>query len=163
MKIKEFYNNKIRPKIKKGFDEIRHPGNHPRTTALSIAIGIFIGIAIPMGFQVWAMAILLLAIRYNLIIASFVSLISNPLTILPIYFAVISFGEFVLQISFPWELFYSFLDEPGFEKIVEFGTEGMFIFFTGSLLIATILSIPAYFLSFKTLTNYHNKNKTAVE
>ena len=163
MKIVNIYNTQIKPQIKKGIDEIRHPGNHPKTTALSIAVGIFIGIAVPMGFQVWAMVLLLLVIRYNLVIASIVSLISNPLTVLPIYYVVISFGEFVLGIDFPWELFYSFLDDPGLEKILEFGGKGIVVFFTGSLLIGTITSIPAYFISLKAVTALHDKNRAVLE
>jgi len=163
MKPGNFYKSKIKPSLKKGFDEIRHPGNHPKSTALSIAIGIYIGIAVPMGFQVWAMAVLLIVIRYNLVIASVVSLISNPLTVLPIYYVVISFGEFVLGIDFPWELFYSFLDDPGIEKILEFGTQGIMVFFTGSFLIATTISVPAYVISLRAITAFHNKNTTILE
>ncbi len=163
MSLKSFYQNKIKPKIKSGIDEIRHPGNHPQITALSVAVGIFIGIAIPMGFQVWAMALLLLLIRFNLVIASFVSLISNPLTIFPIYYAVISFGEFILGIDFPWQLFYNFLDDPGIEKILEFGSQGTVVFFTGSILMALLFSIPAYLVSLRTLSALHKKEKTVLE
>lgn len=163
MKKENFYQTKIKPQIKKGIDEIRHPGNHPKTTALSISIGIFVGIAVPMGFQVWAMALLLLVVRYNLMIASLVSLISNPLTVLPIYFVVISIGEYVIGVNFPWDIFYDFIDDPGIEKILEFGEQGIAVFFTGSILIALVISIPTYFVSLKTITALHKKNVNTLE
>ncbi len=163
MEKENFYQRNIKPQLKKGMDEIRHPGNHPKTTALSIAIGLFIGIAIPMGFQVWAMAALLLIFHYNLVIASFVSLISNPFTILPIYYVILSLGEFILGVNFPWELFYNFLEEPGMDKILAFGTRGISVFFTGSIVIAVLVAVPSYFIAIKAITRMHDRKNLISE
>ena len=79
--VKNFYYHKIKLRLKEALDDIRHPANHPRTTALSMALGMFISIFIPLGLQVWTLALILIFIRFNIVLATLVTLISNPLTI----------------------------------------------------------------------------------
>jgi hypothetical protein len=147
--LKSFYYRRIKPQLTEAFNDILHPGNHPRATAISMAIGMFIAIFIPMGFQIWAMLILLTFYKYNIVLAKLISYVSNPFTILPIYYAAINIGEMIFQKSFPWSLFNNFIDDPVFDKLMLFGFQGSAIFFSGLLFLAVVLSATAYFSTLK--------------
>jgi len=156
--IKQFYISKIKPHLQKAVDEIKHPSNNPKMTAISMSIGVFIGIFIPIGLQTAAFIFLLAIVRYNFIIACTVSLISNPFTILPIYYFAIIIGEFLMSESFPWKYFNKFIDNPQWGYMLEFGYKGTLILFAGLTLMALIFTPLTYFLSFK-LTSFLKKRK----
>ncbi|MBS0368956.1 MAG: DUF2062 domain-containing protein [Proteobacteria bacterium] len=75
---------------------------HPRlwhlnrhSAAGAIAVGLFCGL-IPGPFQMLGAAICCLLFRVNLPLALFTTLYTNPFTIVPIYIAAFSIGEWVL-------------------------------------------------------------------
>jgi len=156
--VKNFINNKLKPQIKLALDDIRHPGNHPGTTALSMALGMFIGIFIPMGLQVWTLALLLLMIRFNILIATLVTLISNPFTILPIYYSGILIGETITGQNFPWQYFDMFIKDPQIDYIINFGQRGAFIFLSGLFVMGVILALITYLLAYRFAAYLQHKN-----
>jgi len=161
--LKSFYYSKIKPQLIEAFNDILHPGNHPRATAISMAIGMFVAIFVPMGFQIWAMLILLTFYKYNIVLATLISYVSNPLTILPIYYAAINIGEMIFQKDFPWSLFNSFIDDPVLDKLMAFGFQGSAIFFSGLLFLAIVLSFTAYFLTLRLAFYLRAKHSIPVE
>ena len=66
----------------------------PEPTARGLAIGLFMGIFIPLGQIVFA-AVAAIALRVNLPIALAGTLISNPFTTLGIYYLSYRIGEFI--------------------------------------------------------------------
>jgi uncharacterized protein len=147
--VKNFYNNKIKSRLKEALDDIRHPANHPRATALSMALGMFIGIFIPMGLQVWTLTLILIFIRFNIVLATLVTLISNPLTILPIYYSGIVTGETITGNVFPWSYFDKFIQDPQLDYIINFGNKGALIFFGGLFVLGLTLALLTYIVAFR--------------
>lgn len=160
--MKHLYKKYIKTHLLRAKDDILNPGNNPKLIAFSMAMGIFTGIFIPIGLQIWFMAALLFLFRFNIAIATFTSLISNPFTVLPIYYAGIKTGEYIINRPFPWELFDAFIEAPGFDKIVLFGTEGMAIFLGGLFVLAISFSTLTYLLSFKITEMLRGRHKTAL-
>ncbi|MBB5987681.1 DUF2062 domain-containing protein [Sphingobium lignivorans] len=66
-----------------------------RSIARGVALGLLAGFLIPLG-QTPAAAMLALTARANLIIAAFATLVTNPLTFPPIYFAAFKLGHRLL-------------------------------------------------------------------
>jgi uncharacterized protein len=161
--LKNFYLNKIKPQLQRALDDIRHPGNHPHTTALSMALGIFIGIFIPMGLQVWTLTLLLLVMRFNILIATLVTFISNPFTILPIYYSGIFVGETIMNMPFPWQYFDKFIEEPKLDYLINFGSEGAIVFLSGLFVLGIIAAVITYLLSFRFAVFLQHKARTVLE
>ena len=156
--FKTYYRSKILPLFRDTLDEIRHPGNNPQIVAKSLALGVLIGFVIPPGLQLLTMTLLLLVFKYNFIIASFTSLISNPFTILPMYYAGVLVGEFSLDEKFPWKFFDNLVASPSWGHLIEFDFKSIIIVLTGLGIMGIIASTITYFLSFR-LINYIKNRK----
>lgn len=143
----KWYQKLRRSKLKPMLDKIIHPDTSPYTTAISMATGTFIGIFIPVGLQL-AVTVLVSPIKHiNFLITSITTLISNPLTVLPIYAFGIKVGTILLNRSFPWMLFNNFVNHPAFNTLLSFGVEGLSILMTGLLAMAIPASIVVFFVS----------------
>ncbi len=68
---------------------------HRRSVAGGVSIGLFCGL-IPGPLQMISAALLAVAFRVNLPVAVFVTLYTNPLTILPLYALAYEYGAFVI-------------------------------------------------------------------
>lgn len=66
-----------------------------RSIARGVALGLFAGLLVPLG-QTPVAAALAFSVRANVIIAAFATLVTNPLTFPPIYFAAYKVGSGVL-------------------------------------------------------------------
>jgi uncharacterized protein (DUF2062 family) len=62
-----------------------------RAVARGIALGLFVGFLLPIG-QIVLAALLALSLRANVVIAATATLVTNPLTFPPIYFAAYKLG-----------------------------------------------------------------------
>ena len=158
--FKNYYHSKLLPLFRNTVDEIRHPGNNPQIVAQSMALGVLIAFIIPIGLQLLAMTMILLVFRYNFIIASSISLISNPFTVLPIYYAGIVVGEFSLSEKFPWKFFDDLVEKPSWGRLLEFDFKSIIIVLTGLGIMGIIASAITYFLSFRLINYIKNKNIT---
>lgn len=67
-----------------------------RNVARGVALGLFVGFILPIG-QVVVAALLAASARGNLLVAAVATLITNPLTFPPIYYAAFRTGSFLLQ------------------------------------------------------------------
>ena len=84
---------------------VAHRFRHPslwhlnrRSVPRAVAIGLFIGLLIPLG-QFVAAALLALPLRANVPLSAAATLVTNPLTFPPIYFAAYKLGALI---SRPW-------------------------------------------------------------
>lgn len=68
----------------------------PRHDALSVSLGLIIGLIIPVGGQLAALALLRMAMRFSYVIAAAFTLVSNPLNMIPLYYGYYCLGSFVL-------------------------------------------------------------------
>lgn len=80
-----------------------------RGVATGIAIGLFIGLAIPVA-QILLAAIAAVALRANVAVAAAGTLVTNPLTVPPIYYAAYQLGAWATGTSAPAAFT---LDDPG--------------------------------------------------
>lgn len=69
-----------------------------RSVANAVAIGLFFGLLIPVG-QIFFAAAAAIALRANIAIAAGTTLITNPLTFPPIYYAAYRVGDFMLGVD----------------------------------------------------------------
>lgn len=67
-----------------------------RSIARGVALGLFAAFLIPLG-QTPAAALMALTVRANVLIATITTLITNPITFPPIYFAAYQTGQSVLN------------------------------------------------------------------
>lgn len=130
----------------------------PSKIAFSIALGVFIGLLIPMGLQTFFIIPLAMATGCNLIVAYAATLISNPVTIIPIYYLSVKIGIYFTKINFTWNEFNTVINNPTYNNIIKLGGNGMIVFFTGAFLQAIIFSALFYFISLKTIV-YLRKRK----
>lgn len=69
-----------------------------RSIARGVALGLFAGFVLPIG-QIVLAALLAMTVRANVIIAAGATLITNPFTFPPIYFAAYTLGSHVTGIG----------------------------------------------------------------
>lgn len=67
-----------------------------RNVARGVALGLFVGFILPIG-QIVVAALLAASARGNLMVAAMATLITNPLTFPPIYYAAFRTGSFLLN------------------------------------------------------------------
>jgi uncharacterized protein (DUF2062 family) len=66
-----------------------------RSVSRGVALGLVAGFLIPFG-QIMVAAFLALSVRANIVVAATATLVTNPLTFPPIYYAAYRFGRFIL-------------------------------------------------------------------
>jgi uncharacterized protein len=71
----------------------RHP---PWYDARGVSLGLAVGFGVPLGAQFIVLGLLRSLYRFNLIIALAFSFVSNPLTMIPVYYGYYRLGAFVL-------------------------------------------------------------------
>ena len=85
---------------------VAHRLTHPeiwhfnrRNVARGVALGLFVGLVVPLG-QIIVAALLAASARGNLLVAAVSTLVTNPFTFPPIYYAAWRTGSFLLA---PWQ------------------------------------------------------------
>lgn len=68
-----------------------------RTIARGLALGLFAGFILPVG-QIVLAVLLAASIRANILVASVATLVTNPFTFAPIYYAAYRTGSFLLTL-----------------------------------------------------------------
>ena len=74
-----------------------HSNNPPWFDARGVAMGLLVGFGVPMGGQIAALVVLRAAARFNSVIAFAFSWVSNPVTILPMYYLYYYWGSLILK------------------------------------------------------------------
>ena len=111
-----------------------------RGVALGVAVGLFIGLLIPVAQFLFA-AVLAVCLRANIAVAALGTLVSNPLTVPPIYYAAYHLGAWAtgttaaqgLSLADPWSL------------LEHVGSIGLPLF-TGLAMTATAAAVVSYVL-----------------
>jgi uncharacterized protein len=131
----------------------------PRHDALSVSLGLIIGLIIPVGGQLAALALLRMIMRFNYVIAAAFTLVSNPLNMIPLYYGYYCLGSLVLgkQVSMNFEVFeklmHPVMDKTYFwEALAAFtdlGCEILVRWTVAAVLLATIFGILGYVVTFR--------------
>jgi len=124
-----------------------------RSIALGLAIGVFMGLIIPLA-QIPLAALGAIILRANLPVAVASTLVTNPFTFAPVYFLAYQLGDFILNLGQPAmtdEMIAAQLAQVSqiseqvgvgwFERISSVGAP----LFTGLFVLASVMAILLYF------------------
>ncbi len=158
--LKDFFNKE---KLKNYVRRVLTLKSKPSKIALSIALGVFIGLLIPIGLQTFVVVPIGLLLGCNVILATAATLVSNPVTMFPIYYAAFKVGEIVTQIEISWNAIYNIINKPNIDNILALGTEGVIVFFSGGFVMGAITAALAYFLSLKAILAYRKRKNIPID
>lgn len=140
----------------------------PHRVALGLALGIFIGMLPIMGIQMAVVAVLALPLRANIKAAVAGVWISNPITVIPLYYANYRFGLLFLSSREADQAAFSRALETASRwewsdicgslwRLFDFGTEILAPLWLGSAILAVPLGALTYFLTFRAVVKTREK------
>lgn len=114
--------------------------------AFSVAVGAFIGLTVPIGAQVVAAIPVSLLLRTNFTLTFCATLITNPITAIPIYYIHIKIGEYILGYRNVWQNYSALINNPSVSNFVSLSGESIAAYAAGALISASLFSILTYFV-----------------
>lgn len=114
-----------------------------RSVARGTAVGLFCSFILPVG-QIFLAALISIVTRSNLIVAGAATLVTNPLTMTPIYFLAYRTGHFVLGPTA--DLREALEDEPVAGSYLQSLSDATLYRASGLLIFATVSAILGYLL-----------------
>jgi uncharacterized protein (DUF2062 family) len=135
----------------------------PWRIALSLALGVFIGLAIPIGFQTIIVVPIALLLQCNILLATTATLVSNPFTVLPLYYLNFKVGEIITTLSISDSQIESIITNPTWVNIQEIGYDAIILFFSGSFLQGTVLGVATYLGSLSLIKWYRKRKELKLE
>jgi len=143
----------------------------PHSIALGTTIGIFIGMTPTVGIQMILVIVFAVSVRrlfmFNRVAALITVYISNPLTVVPIYYFDYYIGSFFVKGDATWQAFVDNLGADSslglWDKLVWLFAEVGTPLIVGSLIAATTLSIVTYPLMRIVLRGFRRQHIEPVE
>ncbi len=131
----------------------------PWFDARGVAVGLFIGLGLPIGIQTVVLGVLRLLFRFNTIIAFACTCVNNPISIIPMYYGYYCLGSFMLEkhAVVSAEHFRSMMGPvlhahhfwQSVEAFVYLGWDIVVRWFLAALIVASICSLIGYVASFR--------------
>jgi len=116
----------------------------PKSIAMGMAIGVFVGVTPTIPFHTVLLVIITLLFRRNVTAAYLGSwIISNPITIPVFYFVQYQVGHHLLGIA-PCSIVFSDMD---IRQIINIGWNIAIPLLLGGLIMAPFFAVPAYFIT----------------
>jgi uncharacterized protein len=134
----------LKKHLKKCYLQLISLKGEPRTIALGLAIGVFIGVTPTIPFHTVLIVIVCILFKKNITAGYLGSwLVSNPLTIPFFYVSQYRLGKCLLGKGYPRFYFRhsSLID------IIQKGWDVIFPLLLGGLIMAPFLAIPSYFIA----------------
>ncbi|RME78089.1 MAG: DUF2062 domain-containing protein, partial [Planctomycetota bacterium] len=142
----------------------------PESIARGVAIGMVVAMTPTVGIQMMIVLFISLFIRLNRIAGCIVVYISNPFTMIPIYWLDYWIGAKVMGYEMitrqEFSKLFEFQTSTFYEQFLEFsrnclalGMEVVIPMFVGGLILGLILGIPLYPITLKAVRNYQEKAK----
>lgn len=148
-----------RDKIKGFFAWLMMLNDTPHSIAMGAAVGVFVALTPTMGIQLLLVAIISMFIRCNRTAGWTLAWITNPLTVVPIFFFNYLVGTWLLGMPpLGWRAFLlrfqkAFVYEHGYEDLIAmFRALGRLSIdlagplWFGSIVTAFVVSVPSYFV-----------------
>lgn len=126
----------------------------PSKTALSLTIGWFVGLAVPMGFQTMCAVPLAAAFQCNVFLAYLATNITNPITAAPIYIFAFKIGAFIIGGGSAEKSLHNLLSDPSLNALWNFSSNGLAAFLLGCFILAISTSGFVYLISLKFAHKY---------
>jgi uncharacterized protein len=128
----------------------------PSQIAAGLAIGVFVGVTPTIPFHTTLIILLGLLFRQNITAAYLGSwMISNPLTIPPLYIAQYELGRFLLGM----ERCRFELADYSIGAIAALGWQILLPLLAGGILMAPIFAVPAYFIARRLIASVRGREK----
>jgi uncharacterized protein len=145
---------------------VRLRGN-PRALAMGVAMGVFIGIIpiVPLHtISIIGVTLLLRISTFAALISS--TIVSNPLTLVPLYYLCWRIGNFILPGRLTWwriEEVLQVLSDDGFVESLkstsQLGADAIAVMLTGGFLLGMPLAILSYFISYYFFITIRHKRR----
>lgn len=129
----------------------------PTQIAFSFAIGIFLGLIIPMGLQTVVAVPIAIALECNLVVAWTATLITNPLTIVPIYMFAIKIGSVFTSNAGGLDKISELIKNPSFASVSVISKFALTDLVIGIFILAVTTSLISFFIVRYSLIFYRNK------
>lgn len=137
---------------------------------MGLALGIFIGILPIMGIQMTVVALLALPLRANLKAALAGVWISNPITVIPMYWGYYKLGVlFFPSLAVSWDAFIERVTQAGeiswsslgesLGRLLDLGMDILMPMWTGATILAVVFSVPTYFITKRAVLAYRARRK----
>ena len=136
----------------------------PHKIALGFALGIFIGFVPLMGIQMAVVLPFALAFRGNKAAAISGVWITNPLTVIPIYYVNYVVGLWFMPYGhMTWADFSAMFSSIDTTTFLKLGGELLVPLFVGGTALGVILGIPTYFVTKAFIIRYRKKRQLRKE
>jgi uncharacterized protein (DUF2062 family) len=153
------YFEKIINQFKSRIKDIFNSDLTSKQIALNFTVGILIGLLIPMGLQTIGVIALCALFRLNFVIVVFATLITNPFTVVFIYYSAFKVGDFFINSGISWASINSVLDNPELESIISLSFDSLKVIYTGLVLESFVFGILTYFLVYYIANNIKTNQK----
>ena len=134
--------------VRKFVRDIAGLDDPPYKIAMGLALGIFVGFIPIMGIQMAVVLPFALLFRANKTAAIGGVWITNPVTVIPIYYMNYKIGE--QFVSFPpltWAHFKGLFSQMTLTRFLELGEAILVPLFVGGLVVAFIAAVPTFFVT----------------
>lgn len=138
----------IKRKLLTAYRHLLDFNDTPEKFALAIASGLVVGIAVPEGFQTVTSVPLAILLRCNIILCNLATFITNPFTVLPLYFVSYQIGKYVTGQALEWNQLITFFNGPSLSSAYNLLVSGFYSFFIGSVIHAFLWGISGYIISY---------------
>jgi uncharacterized protein len=139
---------------------VLHADDPPDRLALGAAIGVFITFTPTVGFQTPLVIFCAWLLRANKVIGLPILWISNPATMVPIYYGCYAVGRFVLQVDAIGRRWWNELYRPPdnwWDAVVFYWSRLLHIagpLWLGSVIVGLLLAYPTYYAVYHAIVRY---------
>ncbi|MEW6532691.1 MAG: DUF2062 domain-containing protein [Thermodesulfobacteriota bacterium] len=136
-----------------------HSRNPPRFDARAAAVGMVVGFGVPAGAQMIALGLSRAIFRFNVVLAFVFTCVSNPFTIIPMYYGYYRLGSFILGYE-------SILSSDAFQQAMKpllsaeyfweslpaflaLGEDILIRWSVAAVIVSVVTAIPGYVLTYR--------------
>lgn len=134
--------------VRKFVRDIAGLDDPPHKIAMGLALGIFIGFVPIMGIQMAVVLPFALLFRANKTAAIGGVWVTNPVTVIPIYYLDYKIGELI--VTYPpltWGDFKGLFSQMTLHRFLELGEAILVPLFVGGMFVGVVAAIPTYFIT----------------
>jgi len=153
----KFYN-----KIKIRFEEIFNSDLSAKQIAVNCTVGILIGLLIPMGLQTVGVIALCAIFKLNFVIVVFATLITNPFTVVFIYYSAFKVGDFFVNSGISWSTINAVLNNPEFESILGLSFSSLKVIYSGLIIESVVFGPLTYVLVYYIAINFKKNRRISI-
>jgi len=150
----------IKDRINGFYNRFLSLNGRPEEIARAMALGVFIGVSPTIPFHTALIMVICLVFRQNITAAMLsATIISNPLTIPFFYLAEYELGRILLGMTEnPF-----IITDYDVRSLLEIGWHIVYPLMVGGFLLAVVLIVPSYFITYHAVVKLRNRNVEPIE